>query len=132
LTVRSNQKTLHRQIHSQFQGRRKIPFVAMDHEVSHGRVITCTLRAKLGQPHIAQAWVGTWWIVEVTASGTRDGKPFQATHLSLKNLRTALMNLFRLARFRSIRAGSQALMHDIKALLAMARRQTEPKPTTRP
>ena len=77
LTVRGNQKTLHGQIHSQFQGKRKIPFVAMDHEVSHGRVITCTLRAKLGQPHIAQAWVGTWWIVEVTASETCDGSRFR-------------------------------------------------------
>jgi hypothetical protein len=36
---------LHRQIRSQFQGKRKIPFVAGDHEVGHGRVITWTLRA---------------------------------------------------------------------------------------
>jgi hypothetical protein len=28
--VKANQKTLHRQIRSQFQGKRKIPFVALD------------------------------------------------------------------------------------------------------
>jgi hypothetical protein len=36
------------------------------------------------------------------------------------------MNLLRLAVFRSIRTGLQAVMHDIKALLAMARRQPQP------
>ena len=41
-------------------------------------------------------------------------------------LRTAALNLLRLAGFRSIRAGIQAVMHDIKALLAMARRQPQP------
>ena len=40
-------------------------------------------------------------------------------------LRTAAMNLLRLAGFGSIRAGLQAVMHDITALLAMARRQPE-------
>jgi hypothetical protein len=44
--VKANQKTLHRQIRSQFQGKRHIPFVATDHEISHGRDITWTLRAK--------------------------------------------------------------------------------------
>jgi hypothetical protein len=38
--VKANQKTLHRQIRSQFQGKRKIPFVTTDHEISHGRAIT--------------------------------------------------------------------------------------------
>jgi predicted transposase YbfD/YdcC len=40
LTVEANQKTLHRQIRSQFQGKRHIPFVAGDHVISHGRDIT--------------------------------------------------------------------------------------------
>ncbi len=112
--------------------------------------------------------------MEVTASGTRDGKPFQATHLFLTSLRTtpeallqlvrdrwsiegwhwirdtqlhedahryrgngagvmatlrtAALNLLRLAGFRSIRSGLQAVMHDITALLAMVRRQPEPGP----
>jgi hypothetical protein len=38
-------------------------------------------------------------------------------------LRTAAMNLLRLAGFQSIRAGLQAVMHDITALLSMARRR---------
>ena len=131
--------------------------------------------------YIREAWIGTSWIVEVTASGTRDGKPFQATHLQgftrrtsrcdtslrttpvamlqlvrdrlsiegwhwirdtqlhedahlyrgngagvMATLRTAALNLLRLAGFRSIRSGLQAVMHDITALLAMARRQPQP------
>ena len=81
LTVKGNQKTLHRQIRSQFQGKRHIPFVASDHEISHGRSITWTLRAKQAPTHIREAWSGTSWIVELAATGTRDGKPFCATHL---------------------------------------------------
>jgi predicted transposase YbfD/YdcC len=106
------------------------------------------------------------------ASDTRDGEPFQATHLFLTSLHTtpeallqlvrdrwsiegwhwirdtqlhedahryrgngagvmatlriAAMNLLRLAGFRSIRTGLQAVMHDITVLLAMARRQPQP------
>lgn len=41
-------------------------------------------------------------------------------------LRTAALNLLRLAGFRPIRAGIQVVMHDIKAPLAMAGRQPAP------
>jgi len=181
--VKANQKTLHRQIRSQFQGKRHIPFVATDHEINHGRDITWTLRAKQAPEHIRQTWSGTSWIVEVSTSGTRDGKPFQATHLAyfmqrtsrcdtslrtaqeallqlvrdrwsiegwhwirdtqlheyahryrgngpgaLPTLRTAALNLLRLAGFQQIRAGLQAVSHDINQLLVMARRQPEPSP----
>ncbi len=88
LTVKANQKTLHRQIRSQFQGKRKIPFVGTDQEVGHGRDITWTLRAKQAPAHISDAWIGTSLIVEVTASSTRVGKPFQASHLSRFTRRT--------------------------------------------
>jgi hypothetical protein len=44
----------------------------------------------------------------------------------MATLRTAAMNLLRLAGFRSIRAGLQMVMHDITMLLAMARRQPQP------
>ena len=44
----------------------------------------------------------------------------------MATLRIAAMNLLRLAGFRSIWTGLQAVMHDITALLAMARRQTQP------
>jgi hypothetical protein len=40
-------------------------------------------------------------------------------------LRTTALNLLRLAGFHSIRAGLQAVMHDITVLLAMARRQRQ-------
>jgi hypothetical protein len=174
LTVKGNQKTLHRQIQCQFQGKRHIPFLARDHEIGHGRTITWMLRAKQAPEHIRENWIGTSWIVEVMATGSRDGKPFQATHLFLTSLRTtpeallqlvrdrwsiegwhwirdtqlredahryrgngagvmatlrtAALNLLRLAGFRSIRTGLQAVMHDITALLAMARRLPEPTP----
>ena len=39
------------------------------------------------------------------------------------SLRTAALNLLRLAGFQSIRAGMQSVMHDIGELMAMARRQ---------
>ncbi len=174
LTVKGNQKTLHRQIQCQFQGKRRIPFVATDHEIGHGRNITWISRAKQAPEHIREAWIGTSWIVEMTADGIRDGKPFQASHLFLTSLRTkpeallqlvrdrwsiegwhwirdtqlhedahryrgngdgvmatlrtAALNLLRLTGFQSIRAGLQTVMHDIKALLAMARRQPESNP----
>jgi hypothetical protein len=174
LTVKANQKTLHRQIQCQFQGQRHIPFVATDHEIGHGRNITWILRAKQAPEHIREAWISTSWIVEMTADGIRDGKPFRATHLFLTSLRTtpkallrlvrdrwsiegwhwirdtqlhedahryrgngagamatlrtAAMNLLRLGGFQSIRAGLQTVMHDIKALLAMAQRQPQPNP----
>ncbi len=74
--------------------------MATDHEVGHGRDITWTLRAKEAPEHIREAWVGTSWIVEVTASGTREGKPFQATHLSFNSLRTTPEALLQLVRDR--------------------------------
>ncbi|MFO7628448.1 MAG: hypothetical protein R6W06_02820 [Prochlorococcaceae cyanobacterium] len=45
----------------------------------------------------------------------------------MATLRRAALNLLRLAGFQSIRAGMQAVMHDITALLSMAMRQPEPK-----
>ena len=45
---------------------------------------------------------------------------------ALASLRTAALNLLRLAGFQSIRAGMQAVMHDITALLAMVRRRPQP------
>ena len=86
--MKGNQKTLYRQIRSQFQGKRRIPFVVVDHEVSHGRNITWMLRAKQAPEHIRENWIGTSWIVEVAAIGRRDGKAFQATHVFLTSLRT--------------------------------------------
>ena len=47
---------------------------------------------------------------------------------AMASLRTAALNLLRLAGFRSIRAGMQAVMHDFTALLAMATRQPNAEP----
>jgi hypothetical protein len=44
------------------------------------------------------------------------------------SLRTAALNLLRLAGFQSIRSGMQSVMHDIEELMAMARRQPDPEP----
>lgn len=112
--------------------------------------------------------------MEVAASGTRDGKPFNATHLFLSSLRstpkpllqlvrdrwsiegwhwirdtqlhedahryrgngagamatlrTASLNVLSLAGYQSIRAGIQAVMHDITARLEMVNRQLQPNP----
>jgi len=169
LTVKSNQRTLYRQIQRQFQGKRHIPFTASDHEKRHGRNTLWELSAKEAPEHIKADWPGSGWIVELLASGSRDGKPFKARHLFitslrttpkallrlirerwsieswhwirdtqlhedkhryrgngagvLATLRTAALNLLRLAGFDSIRVGLHAVMHDIRALLAMAMRQ---------
>ena len=45
---------------------------------------------------------------------------------AMATLRMAAMNLLRLGGFQSIRAGMQAVMHDIKALLAMVTRRPNP------
>jgi len=162
----ANQKTLHRQIRSQFQGKRHIPFVASDHEIGQGRDITLTPRTKQVPEHIHETWSGSNWIVEAAAIGSRDGKAFEAIHLFLTSLSTTPEALLRLVRerwsieswhwirdtqlnedairyrgngagamatlrkaaigllliagFHSIRAGLQAVMHHIKALLAIA------------
>ena len=47
---------------------------------------------------------------------------------ALATLRTAALNLLRLSGVQSVRAGMQAVCHDITALMAMARRQPEPNP----
>ncbi len=86
LTVKSNQKILHRQIRSQFQGKRKIPFTATDYEKRHSRDTTWTLRAKEAPDHIKANWPGCSWIVEVITTGTRKGKQFTQTHTFLTRL----------------------------------------------
>jgi hypothetical protein len=74
--------------------------VAADHEISHGRDIIWTLRAKHAPEHISEAWNGTSWIVEVVAGGTRDDRTFRATHHFLTSLRTTPDALLQLIRVR--------------------------------
>ena len=58
------------------------------------------MRAKEAPEHIKEAWPGTAWMVELVASGTREGKPFKARHLFLTSLRTCPEALLRLIRER--------------------------------
>jgi hypothetical protein len=74
LTVKANQRTLNRQIQRLFEGKRQIPFLAVDQGIGHGRDITWTLRALAAPENIREAWLGTWWLVEVAITGTRTGQ----------------------------------------------------------
>ena len=58
LIVKANQKTLRHQIRSQFQRKSKNLFMETNHEFSHSRDITWTLRAKSTPEHILEAWIG--------------------------------------------------------------------------
>jgi predicted transposase YbfD/YdcC len=101
LTVKSNQKTLYRQIGCQFQGKRQIPFTATDHEKRHGRDTTWELRAKEAPEHIKANWPGSAWIVEViTDTLTRKGKRTTTRHRFLASIRTTPEALLRLIRQR--------------------------------
>ena len=46
------------------------------------------MRTKEAPEYIKADWLGIAWIVELLASGSRDGKPFKARHLFLTSLRT--------------------------------------------
>ena len=70
--------------------------MARGQEVGYGRDITSTRRAKQVPEHIREAWIGTSWIVVVTASGLRDSKPFRAIHMFLTSLCTTPEALLRL------------------------------------
>jgi predicted transposase YbfD/YdcC len=100
LTVKSNQKTLYRQIGSQFQGKRHIPFPATDHEKRHGRHTTWDLSAKEAPEHIKANWPGSAWIVQVvTTTATRKGTS-SVRHLFITSIRTTPEALLRLIRQR--------------------------------
>jgi predicted transposase YbfD/YdcC len=101
LTVKSNQKTLYRQIGSQFAGKRKIPFVASDREKRHGRDTVWALRAREAPEHIKANWPGSAWIVEVTTDTlSRKGNRSVRRHLFLTSVRTTPQALLRLIRQR--------------------------------
>ena len=68
----------------------------MNHEISQGRATSRTLRAKQAPKHIREDWIGTSWIVEMSADGSPDGKPFGATHLFFTSLRTTPEALLKL------------------------------------
>jgi predicted transposase YbfD/YdcC len=101
LTVKSNQKTLYRQIGSQFQGKRHIPFTASDHEKRHGRDTLWELSAKEAPEHIQENWPGSAWIVEVITDTVKaGGQRTVRRHLFLTSIRTTPDALLRLIRQR--------------------------------
>ena len=100
LIVKGNQKTLHRQIRSQFQGKRQIPHAAVDHEKRHGRDTTWNLRAKEAPDHIKANWPVCSWIMEVISTVNRKSKRVEQAHYFLTRLRTAPKVLLRLVRQR--------------------------------
>jgi hypothetical protein len=65
LTVKSNQKTLYRQLGCQFEGKRQIPFTATDHEKRRRRDTVWQLQAKEAPEQVRENWPGSAWIVEV-------------------------------------------------------------------
>ena len=99
-TATANRKPLYRQIASQLLGKCHIPLSETDHERGHGRDITWTLRANEATEHVKENWRGASWMAEVIASGTRDGKPFKATHRFITSLRTTSEALLRQVRER--------------------------------
>jgi hypothetical protein len=104
LIGKSIQKTRDRQIGSQFQGYRPIPFTAMDLEEKHGRATIWKLRAKEAPEHIKANWPGCSWIIEmvtttITAT-TRNGRTTTSRHLFLASIRTTPEALLRLIRQR--------------------------------
>ena len=100
MTVKTNQPTLHRQISSQFEGKRHIPFTAMAEEKRHGRDTRWELRAKEAPDHIKEAWPGSAWIVElITTKTTRKGTT-SVRHLFITTVRTTPEALLRLIRQR--------------------------------
>lgn len=100
LTVKSNQKTLYRQIGAQFQGKRHIPYTTADQEEKHGRDTLWELRAREAPEHIKENWPGCSWIVEMVTTITRKGSTTTRRHLFLTSIRTTPEALLRLIRQR--------------------------------
>jgi predicted transposase YbfD/YdcC len=99
--VKGNQKTLYRQIQSQFQGKRDIPYTATAHDDKHGRDTIWRLQAKEAPEHIKASWPGCSWIIELTSSTTtRRGKRSPRAFYFITTLRTAPSALLRLIRQR--------------------------------
>jgi len=108
LTVKSNQKTLYRQIGSPFQGKRHIPFTACDHEKRHGRDTLGEIAAKEAPEHIKENWPGSAWIVEVITETVKAGSQRTVRrHLGGLNKRTSWCDT-------SIRTKPEALLRLIR------------------
>jgi len=101
LTLKGNQKTLHRQIQCQFQGKRHIPFTATAQGKKHGRDTIWEMRAKEAPDHIRANWPGISWITEMIGTTvTRRGMQVPRSHYFLTSLRPKPEALLRPIRQR--------------------------------
>jgi len=107
LTVKSNQKTLYRQIGAQFQGKRHIPYTTADQEEKHGRDTLWELRAREAPEHIKENWPGCSWIVKMVTTTTRKGSTTTTRHLDRSQRRTSRCDT-------SIRTTPEALLRLIR------------------
>ena len=129
LTVKSNQKTLYRQIGSQFQGKRHIPYIATDQEEKHGRdtIWELLLTSIRTTPDALLRLIRQRWSIQNEWHWARDAQLGEDAHRYanrngapvLSFLRTVAMNLLRRGRYRSIRQGLRELAYDIKGMLAL-------------
>ena len=129
LTVKSNQKTLYRQIGSQFQGKRHIPFTATDQEEKHDRdtIWELLLTSIRTTPDALLRLIRQRWSIQNEWHWARDAQLGEAAHRYANRtgapvfsfLRTVAMNLLRRGRYRSIRQGLRELAYDIKGMLAL-------------
>ena len=99
LTVKSNQKTLYRQIGSLFQGKRRIPFTATDQEEKHARDTLWEHRAHRSTSRrtgLAASGLSRWLPPPRAAAGSTTTR----RHLFLTSIRTTPDALLRLIRQR--------------------------------
>ena len=129
LTVKSNQKTLYRQIGSQFQGKRHIPYIATDQEEKHDRdtIWELLLTSIRTTPDALLRLIRQRWSIQNEWHWARDAQLGEDAHRYANRtgapvfsfLRTVAMNLLRRGRYRSIRQGLRELAYDIKGMLAL-------------
>ena len=129
LTVKSNQRTLYRQIGCQFQGKRHIPYIATDQEEKHDRdtIWELLLTSIRTTPDALLRLIRQRWSIQNEWHWARDAQLGEDAHRYANRtgapvfsfLRTVAMNLLRRGRYRSIRQGLRELAYDIKGMLAL-------------
>ena len=134
LTVKSNQKTLYRQIGSQFQGKRHIPFTATDQEEKHDRdtIWELLLTSIRTSPDALLRLIRQRWSIENEWHWARDAQLGEDGHRYANRtgapvfsfLRTVAMNLLRRVGYRSIRQGLRELAYGMKGMLSLGGIQT--------
>jgi hypothetical protein len=82
VTVKTNQPTLRRQMSSQFEGKRQIPFTATAEETVTGVTSIGDCGPRKRRITSRESWPGSAWIVElITTTIKRKGKRSVRRHL---------------------------------------------------